>query len=149
MTQIITGVRHQQSHTGIAGYGSTNTAVMRFVNTVSLGTNITYASDSVNGDKWTINATGIYLITGCLRDNTGGYVSVGRNLSGAQLNTDPAGSLSNTGDLGFLTSVFVTVGNPVAFCWGGLLNATDVMRLACTPGHTFSTTNFIIVQVSE
>lgn len=43
------------------GYGSTGTRIVRFASVLhSVGSDITYTSDSVNGDYFTINKTGLY-----------------------------------------------------------------------------------------
>jgi hypothetical protein len=46
------------------GYGSTNTMIRRFTNTVaSQGTDITYADSAALGASFTVNASGIYAIS--------------------------------------------------------------------------------------
>lgn len=144
-------IREQHSHTSVAGYGSTNTTVIRFTNhTVTSGSGITYTSSAGNGDSWTVLSDGIYAMTGGLRENSGGNtIQIGRNLSGAQLTADPAGALSTTGDNGFLTAAGTIAGEPVAFGWTGFLLANDVIRLSIKAGLTFSTTNFTITKIGN
>lgn len=46
------------------GFGSTNTAIRRFTNTVTnQGTDITYADSAANGASFTINASGVYTMS--------------------------------------------------------------------------------------
>lgn len=139
----------QQSHTGVTGYGSTNTVILRLSNhTVALGSDVTYTPSITLGDSWTVNAPGSYTISGAMRASGSNYVAIGRNLSGAQLTTDPGGSLSTTGDNGFVHEAGLTPGQPVPFSWTGYLNSGDVIQLAATAGMTFSTTNFTISKVT-
>jgi len=74
--------------TGGNGYGSTNTKIRRFVNTVvSSGSDITYADSATNGGSFTINTTGIYAIS----YNDGAFTTestLGVSLNSTQLTTD-------------------------------------------------------------
>ena len=68
------------------GYGSTNTKIRRFTNTVTnQGSDITYADSATLGASFTINTTGIYGISYSDQFNAAG--DVGLSLNSTQLTT--------------------------------------------------------------
>lgn len=68
------------------GYGSTNTAIRRFLTTYLLsGTDITYADSEANGASFTINTTGIYSIS--YTDSFNEAHDLGVSLNSTQLTT--------------------------------------------------------------
>lgn len=73
---------------GNAGYGSTNTRIVRFTNTErNVGSAITYATSSTLGDTFTINESGLYSIYFSHGDTVATYqIGISRNSS--QLSTD-------------------------------------------------------------
>lgn len=81
-----------------AGFGSTNTAIRRFTNISTVGTDITHVDSAADGAKFTINTTGVYAVsyTGAF---TVGASDLGISVNSAQLTT----TFSN-----------ITVGNKVA-----------------------------------
>ena len=67
------------------GYGSTNTAVRRFTNTVKTqGTDITYVDSAVNGATFTVNVAGVFAIS--YTDNFTGGAYGGISVDSTQLN---------------------------------------------------------------
>lgn len=70
------------------GFGSTNTKIRRFTNTVeNSGSHITYTDSATNGASFTINTAGIYAITYTEEGNTGTPL-FGITLNSSQLTTD-------------------------------------------------------------
>jgi hypothetical protein len=68
------------------GYGSTNTKIRRFTNTVTnQGVDITYADSSTLGASFTINTAGVYAISYC--DEFSGGAWMGISLNSSQLTT--------------------------------------------------------------
>lgn len=55
------------------GYGSTNTAIRRFTNQTTVGSDITYADSATLGATWTINTAGNYAMVYTDRLTTGGW----------------------------------------------------------------------------
>lgn len=70
------------------GHGSSGTAIRTFVsNSVNTGTDLTYTSDSTNGDYVTVNATGRYSMM-WLDRNSGGGTSLGFTVNQSNLTQD-------------------------------------------------------------
>lgn len=64
------------------GYGSTNTKIRRFTNTVTnVGSDITYADSATNGASFTINTAGVYAISYNDQFSGGGYIGISVNSS--------------------------------------------------------------------
>lgn len=73
-----------------AGFGSFNTAVRRFSNTIaSSGSDITWAQDATNGDSFTVNSTGVYSIQWAMRFATATSVAIALNPAPGDLATGP------------------------------------------------------------
>jgi len=69
------------------GYGSTNTKIRRFTNTVTnQGTDITYADSATLGATFTINTNGVYAIS--YNDQFGASTWLGLTLNSTQLTTN-------------------------------------------------------------
>ncbi|PPC95243.1 MAG: hypothetical protein CTY33_00365 [Methylotenera sp.] len=128
-----------------ANYGSTNTAIRRFLNVrVNQGTDITYADSVTLGGSFTINTPGIYAMS--FFDNFTGGGDLGISLNSTQLTT-AIGSITATDRIaegttsaaGFRASCSVTT----------YLKAGDVIR-AHTSGVASSTADmgFTISRVS-
>jgi hypothetical protein len=68
------------------GHGSTNTAIRRYINAITTGTDITYADSAANGASLTINTAGLYAMA--MNDsNSGGTCLFGFSLNSNQLTT--------------------------------------------------------------
>lgn len=68
------------------GFGSTNTAIRRFTNTVvSQGSDITYADSATLGASFTINTSGVYAIS--YSDSLSTQNAIGISLNSSQLTT--------------------------------------------------------------
>lgn len=68
------------------GYGSTNTAIRRFTNTVTnQGSDITYADSATNGASFTINTNGVYAVS--YTDQFSAASTLGISLNSNQLTT--------------------------------------------------------------
>ena len=66
------------------GFGSTNTVIRRFLNTVtSQGTDITYADSATLGASFTVNANGMYAIT--FTESANGTAPTGISFNSSQL----------------------------------------------------------------
>lgn len=151
---VWTSITAQDSWVGVAGYGSTTNCVALRWTTHSVnsgGSDITFtasASNGNNGDKWTINTAGVYSITGCIRESGGGnYIGISRN--GGTLTSDPSGvALSSTGNSGYIAFGSTTAGQPMTFCWTGVLAATDTIQIAIKAALTFSTSAVNITRVA-
>lgn len=69
------------------GYGSTNTKIRRFTNTVTnTGSDITYADSATLGASFTVNTTGVYAIS--YSENFGAAGSLGLSVNSAELTTN-------------------------------------------------------------
>lgn len=73
---------------GYAGYGSTNTKILRFTTVVeSSGTDITLTQSAGNGDSWTINTAGVYAMSAEMCPALGGGCFIGISINSNQLTT--------------------------------------------------------------
>ena len=110
------------------GYGSTNTKIRRFTNTVTnTGSDITYADSATNGASFTINTSGIYSISYSDNFNAADYNGISLNMSGGTT------AITNL-TISQILSVGASAGSSSAACcsWTGYLTAGDVVR-----PHTF------------
>lgn len=129
------------------GYGSTNTAIRRFTNTVvSQGSDITYADSAANGASFTINTAGVYAIM--YGDSFSGATSYhGLSLDSAQLTTSVASITASTR----LNMVGDSTGNfGGVSCWVGFLAAGAVVRPHAVAGVATGTqiADFTITRVA-
>ena len=109
---------------GGSGFGSTGTAVRCFTTTIrNTGTDITYLSDAVNGDTFTINTTGVYTY------NSLDYSTLVTSEAGASINASSTstviGSLANTQIWGDVVGVTTVRVGSSGTC---ILHAGDVVR---------------------
>lgn len=106
------------------GYGSTNTKIRRFTNTVTnQGTDITYADSATLGASFTINTNGVYAIS--YSDCFTAPAVLGPSVNSTQLTTNLE-SITATNVLSANTtgsSNFVGVS-----AWAGYLTAGDIIR---------------------
>lgn len=108
---------------GATLHGSTNTCIRIFNNVqASDGTDITRSSDSVNGDSYTINASGIYSMS--YEDLPGSNGSHGFSVNSTQLST--AIQNINEADRVMFTGGATSI--PSAVSTTTFLNAGDVIR---------------------
>lgn len=106
------------------GYGSTNTMIRRFTNTVAnQGTDITYADSATLGASFTINAAGVYAISYC--DSFTGANSLGISLNSVQLTTQ-INAVAVGSRLSFQTASGANASASTS--WVGYLAAGDVLR---------------------
>ena len=107
------------------GYGSTNTAIARFTNTVTnQGPDITYADSAANGASFTINASGIYSVNSCWSSTGGTYRGITKNST--QLTTGITGVTAS--DV-LIQSTINAANSALANSWTGYLAAGDVVRV--------------------
>lgn len=97
------------------GYGSTNTAIRRFLNVVTnQGSDITYADSATLGATFTINTAGVYGIS--YNDAFAGAANLGLSLNSTQLTLDVSAitvgdrlTLATTAGVDFVCSVGLTL----------------------------------------
>lgn len=115
------------------GYGSTNTKIRRFTNTLtSTGSDITYADSAANGGSFTVNATGIYAIY--YTDLFSAASNMGVSLNSAELTTG-VHIITASARIAFATTSAADRASAVAVTLK--LTAGDVIR-AHTQGDTES-----------
>ena len=111
-----------------SGYGSTNTMIRRYGNTVvSIGSAITYASSATNGDSFTVNEPGIYSIShsDSATSSSGWAIGISRNsaaLTTSILSQTSAATLALQGGYNSGSTTYP------ACSWTGVLAAGDVIR---------------------
>jgi hypothetical protein len=65
-----------------SGYGSTGTKVITYTTVEqNIGSNLSYTSDAVNGDKITVNAAGLYCVSACVQPSASSSLGVSKNAS--------------------------------------------------------------------
>jgi hypothetical protein len=83
------------------GYGSTNTCILRYTNTItSTGSDITYADSATLGATFTINTSGVYAMSAFCQASSG-TMNHGLSLNSTQLSTGIASLTTKTECLGF------------------------------------------------
>ncbi len=108
----------------VNGYGSTNTVIRRFSNTVdNLGTAITYTDSASLGASFIANESGIYTVTYADVFNSGSYFGLSKNSS--QLMTDIR-SINVADRLEIATSSASDFVQTVS--WSGYLLKGDIVR---------------------
>jgi hypothetical protein len=129
------------------GQGSTNTAIHRFLTTVTnQGSDITYADSATLGGSFTINTSGIYAVSFSGAATAVSYQSITLNCT--QLSTSPV-SLTNVSEvlsIGYSTAA----NNSTSTSWTGYLPATSIVRAQGTVSTSLTTpaAQFTIVRVS-
>lgn len=129
------------------GYGSTNTVIRRFVNTlVSTGSDITYADSATLGATFTINTSGIYAIS--YSDQYSSASSIGLSLNSTQL-TSSIASIAAADKLAEMDSGGI---NYSCNCqWTGYLASGSIVRAhtqGVSSGANTSIAKFTIVRIS-
>lgn len=128
------------------GYGSTNTMIRRWTNTVrNSGPDITYADTAANGASFTINTTGMYSVH--FSDQFNNANSVGLSLNSNQLTTTVS-SITVSHILSLAVTSGANFPNVVSF--SGYLTVGDVVRPHCTgaaSGANTTLTQFSIARV--
>lgn len=124
------------------GYGSTNTRIRRFTNTITnTGSDITYADSATLGNSFTINTSGIYAISYTEQYNTTGYNGISLNTTAPTSNIDviPVAEILAIGTNGSLCHA----------SWSGFLTAGAVIRAHTSGGaSTALPTTITIVRVA-
>jgi hypothetical protein len=116
----------------VTGYGSTNTAIRRFTNTiVNTGTGITYADSASNGATFTVGVAGVYSIT--YWDQFSAAADFGLSVNSNQLTT---AIISITASHRLVTQKSQAVNATNAVSYTGYFAAGDVIR-----AHADATTN--------
>lgn len=105
------------------GFGSTNTVIRRFTNFTTTGSAVTPADSATLGSTFTINQTGLYVLS--IDDGGTGGGDVGVTLNSAQLTT----SITSTTLATRLTSASQSAGQTISCSWSGRLAAGDVVRV--------------------
>lgn len=129
------------------GQGSTNTAIHRFLTTVTnQGSDITYADSATLGGSFTINTSGIYAVSFSGAATAVSYQAITLNCT--QLSTSPV-SLTNVSEvlsIGYSTAA----NNSTSTSWTGYLPATSIVRAQGTVSTSLTTpaAQFTIVRVS-
>lgn len=132
------------------GYGSTNTKIRRFTNTVTnTGSDITYADSATNGASFTINTSGVYAISYSDYFTTGGG-RTGISVDSSQLTTNiTAITASNVVAVG----AYTTAANESSTVSATLYLSSGSVIRAHTNGEATGSgyagiTQFIIVRVA-
>lgn len=107
------------------GYGSTNTCIRRFTNTVlNQGNDITYADSATLGASFTINKSGIYSVSYSCSFLAAAFF--GLSLNSSQLSTDVT-TIAIADRLA--VAMASSAGNwPANLAWTGYLSAGSVLR---------------------
>ena len=130
------------------GYGSTNTKIRRFTNTVTnQGTDITYADSATLGASFTINTNGVYAIS---------YTDCTNSLNwnaGISLNTTtPTTNIQSCAVGEILAATFISTADVATNVgWTGYLTASSVIRAhnaGGTVGANPNTVQFTITRVA-
>jgi len=127
------------------GYGSSNTCIRRFTNTVTnQGSDITYADSATLGGSFTINTAGVYAITYTANPSTGNA------FSGVSLNTTQPtvsiASLANTSERLTIGQAYLGGANFTSN-WTGYLAAGSVIRAHDDAGGASGSANYLFTIV--
>ena len=130
------------------GYGSTNTKIRRFTNTVTnQGTDITYADSATLGASFTINTSGVYAIS--YSDQFSAQDQLGLSLNTTQP-TIAIYSLTNASEI--LVDTSNTTANGVGCAaWTGYLVSGSVVRPhtgGVSSGSTVKAEQFTITRIA-
>ncbi len=120
----VSSVSRVRVHTA-NGYGSTNTAILRYTTVLdNFGTDITYADSATLGASWTINTPGVYSISAHGAPSlTNAYVGISVNSN--QLTTG-INSVSAANRLAWAVAYTGNAGTEASFT--GFFQAGDVIR---------------------
>jgi hypothetical protein len=109
---------------------------------VNNGSAMTYTSDSVNGDRITINVVGVYAIS--LLTNASGFDFLGISINGA-----PTTQLTLLAPVNRLAVATTQGGSqPATVSWTGTLHASDVLR-SHQDGATAGNSNFHMFSIAR
>jgi hypothetical protein len=115
-----------------AGYGSTNTKIVRFSFIQSnIGSDILYSSSPTLGDSFTAQSTGIYTFSASINSPVGVYGVIGltKNLTGTDLSAAISGlSAAKALQISVTPQVSGIIGDPLV-SWSGALIAGDIIRV--------------------
>jgi hypothetical protein len=130
------------------GYGSTNTVIRRFSNTIdNIGTDITYTDDAALGASFKVNTDGIYTIM--FVDN----ISVVSNTGISKNTTTPTTSIFTIAAAERLAVKTVTGANYTSeSSWSGFLSKGDIIRPhgdGSTQGTGIAVVSFTISKVGK
>lgn len=132
------------------GYGSTNTVIRRFTNTVTnQGSDITYADSATLGATFTVNTNGVYAISYSDQFNTAALSNfLGLSLNSSQLTT----FIYSVAVADILSVAFPSTANgPGVAQWTGYLTSGSVVRAhaqGTASGVNTACCQFTIVRVS-
>lgn len=105
------------------GFGSTNTVIRRFSNTVdNFGTSVTYTDSATAGSSFLINEDGIYEISYTDNNTTASVIGLSRNST--QLTT----AINSISVANRLAESSVNVNSVDNVCWTGYLTKNDIIR---------------------
>ncbi len=130
------------------GYGSTNTKIRRFTNTVTnVGSDITYADSATLGASFTINTPGVYAISATDCTNSANWAT------GLSLNTTtPTTNIQSCAVGEILAAGFISTADvATAVSWTGYLPAGSIIRAhnaGGTVGGNPNTVQFTIARVA-
>lgn len=130
---------------GANGYGSTSTAIRRFLNTVTnQGSDITYADSATLGATFTINTSGVYAISYC--DNFSAGTNYGITVNDANLTAAFTSSTASAVLMGGSTS---NANFGYGLSWTGYLAAGAVIRANGAAAAAGTLTNGIQFTISR
>lgn len=132
------------------GTGSSNTCIMKFTNSTTTGSDITYATSSTAGDTFTINTAGVYAMNLVFEGATNTVANAGISLNSSQLTTAISG-ITAADRIAWGYSAAVAADNSAVSCSVTIaLAANDVIRAHTTvsPTNTSSRTQFRITRVA-
>lgn len=139
------GVRSQVRLFSPNGYGSSATAIRRYVTSTVQGTDITYADSTTAGTTLTINTPGVYSMY--IMDQSSAIMNAGVSLNSNQLTTT---IISITAADRLAESSNIASGNPCSVSVTAYLPAGSVIRPHCDgTASTGSRHQFTIVKVSD
>lgn len=105
------------------GYGSTNTMIRRFTNTVTnVGSDITYADSATLGASFTINNAGVYSISYSDAFTSNSFMGISLNT------TQPTTNITSINVGNALAVAWTTATAPECVSWTGYLDAGSVIR---------------------
>lgn len=116
--------------TTTAGWGSVRTKVARFTNLTTVGTDLTGAQSSTNGDSISCNVAGLYLLEGNIVSNSSSRSTIIITKNAADYTTDPIGSqITGTLIRGEQATASDTTGNAIPISRLCVLAVNDILRL--------------------
>ena len=118
------------------GFGSSNTAIRRFVGVAAnLGTDVEYQDSAADGGSFTIKKSGFYHISYSDIGQSGSY-AIALTKNSTNLTTGPQGFVGVAGEK--LAMEFGEAGFEASLSWSGYLKENDVIRAHGDPVITFN-----------